>query len=116
MDSNAVSSIKIITWEGKIGIERAKELKAELLKEFSLVRQVVVSLSLVSAIDVTGIQLLYAAHAFSLREGKQFHLTGTVAPSIEEAFVSGGFIRGSCKEAKDLENRLFEAGTGGARA
>lgn len=100
-------SVKVITWEGSMTVERAAGLKEELGQAFSQASQVVVSLSLLESIDLAAIQLLKAAHLEAQRSGKSFHLTGTVKPDLARAFIVCGFLRSPTENARELETELF---------
>jgi anti-anti-sigma regulatory factor len=106
MSASAVS-VKVITWEGSLSIDKAAGLKDELVLAFSQASQVVVSLSLLDTMDLSAVQLLKAAYLESVRTGKSFHLTGTVKPDLGRAFSVSGFVRHPSENARELENELF---------
>ena len=99
--------VKVLTWEGSPSIEQAASLKADLVQALDQAAQVVVSLSLLDAIDLSAIQLLKAARKEADRIGKQFHLTGTVKPELARAFLVSGFSRRPTESARDIEFELF---------
>jgi anti-anti-sigma regulatory factor len=100
-------SVKVLTWEGSLSVEKASVLKEELMLAFSQASQVVVSLSLMDSIDLAVIQLLKAARIEAETTGKTFHLTGTVKPDLLRAFSVSGFVRATAESARDLETELF---------
>lgn len=106
MSASSVS-VKVITWEGSMSVDKAAALKAELFQAFSQASQVVVSLSLLDTIDLAAVQLLKAAHLEAQRSGKSFHLTGTVKSDLGRAFVVSGFLRSPTDNARELETELF---------
>jgi anti-anti-sigma regulatory factor len=115
MNKKSASSIKVVTWDSRVNVNRAGQLKTELLEAFAASNQVAVSLSLVVSIDGAGIQLLFAARAMAERDGKQFRLTGTLNPEVARAFFEGGFIRVPCTDAIELEEELFRPFANGGK-
>jgi anti-anti-sigma regulatory factor len=107
MNKKSASSIKVVTWDSRITVDRADALRTELLEAFTAKDHVAVSLSLVPCIDGAGIQLLFAARAFAEKNGKQLRLTGTLHPDVARIFLDGGFIRVPCTDALELEKELF---------
>lgn len=101
--STSSVSVKVLTWEGTLSIERAAELKNELMNAFEASSQVVVSLSLVENLDLSIIQLLASASLEALRTGKSFHLTGTIHPEVAQVFLVSGFLERSTDNARNLE-------------
>lgn len=104
-------SVKVLTWEGSLSVERASALKEELMLALSQASQVVVSLSLMDSIDLAVIQLLKAAYIEAESTGKTFHLTGSVKPDLARAFSVSGFVRKFVDNARDLEVELFGPGS-----
>jgi len=106
MSKNKVS-VKVLTWEGHISIERTSELKIELMDAIEKAAQIVVSLSLVESLDISAIQLLLAAQAEASHKNKSFHLTGSLKAGAVRALLLAGFIHTSRDNARDIEVEFF---------
>lgn len=102
-------SVKVITWEGSITVEKAGDLKTELLDAISQASQVVVSVSMLDYVDLAVLQLLKAAAKEASLAGKVLHLTGTVKPELARVLEVSGFVRKAAENARDLEAELFAA-------
>ncbi len=102
-------SVKVVTWEGVVSVEKAIALKEELLSALDDASQVVVSVSLLDGIDLSTIQLLKAASIEAARRGKSFHLTGIVKSELYRVLSVSGFVRSPATNAMDIETELFGA-------
>jgi len=100
-------SVKVLSWEGVLSVERANEVRSELLAAFGQASQVVVSVSLLDSVDLAIIQLLVAAWLEARKTGKAFHLGGTVRPEFLRALRVSGFVRTFSENVHDIEAELF---------
>jgi anti-anti-sigma regulatory factor len=79
-----------------------------ILTAFQEAEQVLLNLSRVARIDVSVVHVMYAAKRMALRDGKEFHLSGTVAPEVGESLVTGGFCASVTEDARELEKGLID--------
>lgn len=100
-------SVKVITWEGAATMERAADLKAELLGAFDTSSQVVLSMSMLDLLDVAAVQIILAAKAEAIARAKVFRLTGTIKEGVAKALVSLGLLTEAVDSAADLDRELF---------
>jgi len=104
---NESSSIRVVTLEGNLGIGRSQEIKDSISTAFSESMQVLLSLSMVDELDISILQILYAAKKEALSLGKQFHLSGSLKPEIIKKLLRYGFINHPIDSAKELEKNLI---------
>ncbi len=100
-------SVKVLSWEGVLSVERANEVRTELLAAFGQASQVVVSVSLLDSVDLAIIQLLVSAWLEARKTGKNFHLGGTVRPEFLRALRVSGFISAAAESVCEIEAELF---------
>jgi anti-anti-sigma factor len=100
--------VKILTLEGNLTINRAEEVKNKILESFMNTKQVLLNLAHAENIDVSFIQILYAAKNEARKQKKEFHLTGTVKENVLRSFIMAGVTKGSSLDARDLENTLLD--------
>lgn len=68
---NSEENTGILSFEGDVTIGHVADLKARLVEAFENANEVVVDVSMATAIDVAGVQLLCACHRFSNNQGKK---------------------------------------------
>ncbi|MBQ0052692.1 MAG: STAS domain-containing protein [Treponema sp.] len=78
------SDTTTIKWQGTAGIEQAHSLQEELLKAFNKSNRVLLDISEVEDIDITGIQLIIAARKEADATEKAFFITGKIPEAISE--------------------------------
>ncbi len=100
-------SVKVLSWEGVLSVERANEVRSELLAAFGQASQVVVSVSLLDSVDLAIIQLLVSASLEARKTGKTFHLGGTVRPEFLRALRVSGFVKAASENVHEVESELF---------
>jgi anti-anti-sigma factor len=81
----------LVTLRGVIDIACAAELKALLLEALSNANEVRISLEGTTYLDVTAIQLLWAAEQQSRRSGVPFRLEGHLPEAESAALAAAGF-------------------------
>ncbi|MGD0734212.1 MAG: STAS domain-containing protein [Terracidiphilus sp.] len=81
----------LLSLEGTIDIACAADLKQLLIQALSGAKAVRVSLQKVSDLDVTAVQLLWAAAREARTSGLEFALAGTVPESVLKTLASAGF-------------------------
>ncbi|MBF0369313.1 MAG: STAS domain-containing protein [Magnetococcales bacterium] len=89
-----------LTLSGDITIQVATELKENLMKALDdEVKHLILSLDQVSALDLTGLQLICAAQRSVKNAGKSFTLAGAVPDAVRQAVVESGYV--GCGGAED---------------
>lgn len=78
---------------GELTIPFAGEFRGALLEAFDAAGRVVVNLAGVSAVDITGLQLLCSAHRSACAREKGFGIEGLTNPVLAEAVGLAGFPR-----------------------
>lgn len=73
-----------IKWQGTAGIEQAHSLSKYLLKAINDTDRVLLDISEVEDIDITGIQLIISARKEAEQQNKSFYITGTIPQVISE--------------------------------
>lgn len=71
-----------IEWTGTAGIEQAKKLHDDLMESFSKNTHILLDISKLEDIDITGVQLIIASHKEAEKQKKTFYLTGTIPQAI----------------------------------
>ncbi len=99
---------KIVNLSGALIIDRASALKDELVAAFAESSQVLVSLSLVEDLDLSCLQVFYAARRSAASTGMDFHFIGTVPPRIAKRLATTGFLDGMPERAEDFEAALID--------
>ena len=89
LQQNEESSLLCL--EGLIDIACAAELKQLLIEALSGAKEVRVSLGKASRLDVTAVQLLWAAAREAKASGLEFALAGTMPEPVLKALGSAGF-------------------------
>lgn len=107
MASSTLVPVKVITWEGTLGIDRVKALKKELLDGLEGAQQLVLSVSMLDSVDLSIIQLIRSAALEARQKGKSFHLTGTFKPELLRVFSIAGFLPGTDDNARAQEALIF---------
>jgi len=78
---------------GSMTIGQAAELKEVLLEALGAASELLVDLSGVTEIDLTGLQLLDASHRSALANGKRFSINDGGNQSFRDAVDNAGFRR-----------------------
>jgi anti-anti-sigma regulatory factor len=81
----------LIRLEGEVNIACAAELKSLLSKALATGRELRVRLECAAELDVTALQLLYAAERVATIAGIRFTLEGLVPDDISNAIADAGF-------------------------
>lgn len=110
------TKVKVVNLAGSVTLSTVPDLKEKLLSSIDEKPLVYASLSQAEEIDLSGIQLLYAARRYALSKGKEFHLTGAVPETIAERLFRSGFISRLAREGKELDEGLHEFGTPGGNS
>jgi anti-anti-sigma factor len=100
--------LQVVSLEGDATIASLQATRERLTEALDNSAKVLVNLSHVSAVDLAGIQMLYAAKKEAEERGVQFHLTGTVSDAVREALEAGGFLKEAPADARALEAALLD--------
>ncbi len=99
-------SPRIVNLQGSLSIERAAALKAEIAEALRGGDSVLLSLSLAEDLDLSCLQVIYAAKRQALSSGKALHFLGSVPSRIARRLAACGFLRGPAERAEDFESAL----------
>jgi anti-anti-sigma regulatory factor len=102
------SSRRRLDLAGALTIERASALKTELLAALAEPGALYVDISAIDDLDLSCLQVFYAARKQAVAVGKDFHFSGTVPGRIVKRLVASGFLRGSSERAEDFEASLTD--------
>ena len=83
-------ALALIQLEGAVDIACAAELKALLIEKLKSGAAVAVSLESTSALDVTAVQLLWAAVREAERTGVEFKCKGPMPQAVRSALAEAG--------------------------
>jgi anti-anti-sigma regulatory factor len=100
------STAKEISLKGSLVIDKAAEIKKTLCEALSSPSAVLVDLSSAEEIDLSCIQMLYAAKRTAEKKGVRFGFTGSIPARIVKKFSSSGFVRGTPEKADEFEAAL----------
>ncbi len=84
---------RVLDWQGSITIERIAEMKKEVQEALDQTDLLYIRLDKMEKIDVSAVQLLYAAHYEAQKQNKEFKITGTIPEGLREKLTAGGFLR-----------------------
>jgi anti-anti-sigma regulatory factor len=85
------SSRRTVALTGSFAIDRASELSGRLKEALSNSTQVDLDLSAVEELDLSALQVLYAAAASARAKGGELRCTGTVSDALCSRLVAAGF-------------------------
>lgn len=80
-----------LSLRGTATIDCCNELKAALLDALESSRELIVEVGELDEIDLSGLQLLCAAHKSAMQRDKLLSLRGERSPSFESRIEEGGF-------------------------
>jgi anti-anti-sigma factor len=83
----------VVRLDGAIDIALAAELKAALVQTLRAGRAVAVSLEAVTYLDVTAVQLLWAAERRARQTGADFGVAGGIPDGLAAALAEAGFAQ-----------------------
>jgi anti-anti-sigma regulatory factor len=81
----------VVVLEGTIDISSAGELKAILLKALGSGKEVCISLDAATYLDVTAVQLLWAAEQQARLSGALFRFSGNISGPVSATLADAGF-------------------------
>ena len=80
-----------IKWTGTAGIEQAKNLQKNLLESFNGADKVLLDISELEDIDITGIQLVVSARKEAEKQKKSFYISGKIPEILEIIYKKNPF-------------------------
>lgn len=83
----------IVVINGEMTIQNAEEIRNAMLKAFSDGERLILEMEKVTALDLTGLQLLCAAHRTSIVDKKHFSVNGIYSDAIKSVIMDAGFPR-----------------------
>ena len=84
---------RILTVKGEMTIQNASEIRSALLEAFADVEVLSLDMAEVTEIDLTGLQLLCAAHRTATTDKKSFCISGTDNETVKSMIRDAGFDR-----------------------
>lgn len=83
----------LVRLEGDVDIASAAEIKSILINALASKKAIVLSLENVTELDITALQLLYAAELDSANSGIQFMLQGAFPEIVSAAMTDSGLTK-----------------------
>jgi anti-anti-sigma regulatory factor len=103
VESAAVPGEISVQVHGSLTIALAREAHSALVTAFAKAEQLLLDLEGVEEIDLTGLQLVCAAHRSSCASGKGFQVKGHDGEPITRAAEKAGFLRRlGCMQKKNM--------------
>lgn len=101
-------NIKVVGPTGVVGIESCSDLRVQLLEALDTANPVIIDFAGIERIDLSFVQLLYAAVREARIRGVGLRFNGAVASEVGEYLVAGGFCKEVPVKAQELEVSLVE--------
>ncbi|HEX9022379.1 MAG TPA: STAS domain-containing protein [Geobacteraceae bacterium] len=100
MEQEGTDETGVVAISGRMTIEHAGEIRSALLEVFASSDGVRLDLERVSEVDLTGLQLICAAHISSIRLKKRFNVNTTASEPLISFVQNAGFLRhiGCCMD------------------
>jgi anti-anti-sigma regulatory factor len=95
-----------IVLSGPLNVERASTLKEELTAALEGSDNVLVNVASIDELDLSCLQVLYAAAAEAKAANKQLHFAGSLSSRIVGRLSSCGFFRCASEGSVDFESAL----------
>jgi anti-anti-sigma regulatory factor len=105
-----MEALKVVTAPSQATVQSAKGLADSITAAFAEAEQVLLNLSRLERVDASFVHVLYAAKHMAERDGKDFHLSGTVHEDVCAALMTGGFCSSMATDARELERDLGDFG------
>jgi anti-anti-sigma regulatory factor len=99
---------KIVNLSGMLTVDRAAALKEELSAALEGSEIVLISLSLVGEIDLSCLQVIYAARVKAKAKGKSLRFIGSVPTQVAKRLAACGFLRGIPDRTEEFEAALVD--------
>ncbi len=102
------TKIKVLNIGSEVTLPNAEHVRETLQKSINTRNITIVDISRIEEMDLSGVQLLYAARRYAESKKKEFHLTGFLPEHLTEMLYRSGFVTEPIAEGRTLENRLHE--------
>jgi anti-anti-sigma regulatory factor len=89
-----------------LNVEKAAALRGEIVDALASGESVSVSFSAVEELDLSCLQVLYAALASARSSGRDLHFVGSLSHRVAGRLRACGFLAGSQEQAADLETAM----------
>jgi anti-anti-sigma regulatory factor len=96
----------VITLSSSLTVDRAAALKEELSAALESNENVVLNIAQVEEIDLSCLQVLYAAGSTAKAKGKGLHFIGAAPAKVAKRLASCGFLRVESDRAEAFEAAL----------
>lgn len=103
-----IDNEKTLNLGGPLIIDRAAPLKAELTEALSENKKVFLDISQAEDLDLSCLQVIYAARRSAAASGKELHFIGTIPLRIVNRLAASGFLKGKPEKAADFEASLTD--------
>lgn len=104
----AAKAPNILYLSGSLGVDRVSALKDELASALEGEGRVLLNFSSVEDIDLSCIQVLYAARASAKALGRELHFVGSLPSRVASRLLSCGFLKGASERSEDFEAALSD--------
>lgn len=106
--STGQASIKVITLQGDLSIQKASAIVEEIQAAMGTTDKLVFDITLAESIDLSCLQILYAAKKTADKKGIELVFKGPVPSEIATALAVGGFCRKPPEDGSELADTLVE--------
>ena len=106
MSPDAVQEPSVIAPKGNLAIDKVEALRNSILEAWGRSLPVVIDLGGVEDIDLSSLQVLYAAKRQALGTGTGFSLSGNLSGRLRERLRRCGFVLGTPMTGTELEAAL----------
>lgn len=102
------NSPKVVRLEGNLTVDRAAGLRSEMINSAAGRSDVTLDFSNAGTIDLSFVQLIYAASREVSSAGGKLLFAGELSPEIGRTLVAGGFCHTAPTDAEELSTALFD--------
>jgi anti-anti-sigma regulatory factor len=96
----------VINLDASLTVDKASSLKEELSAALSGAGNILLNLSEVEELDLSCLQVIYAARTQAKASGKTLHLSSPAREHVVARLAACGFLRGPSERSGDLESAL----------
>jgi anti-anti-sigma regulatory factor len=96
----------VVTLGSILNVEKVAALRGEIAAALESEQDLRVNFSAVEELDLSCLQVLYAALAAAKASGKELHFVGALSPRVSGRLKACGFIGEAFPQACDLETAL----------
>jgi len=93
----------VVALDGELTIKRAQQLRDLLQAQMPSGKQIILDLSAVNAIDISGLQLICSTHKTAKNTGGNASILPSVSPAVLQTVRNAGFARSrGCQPDSDF--------------